>query len=478
MAQIKGNGRADAPLSGGTTGRYLVLLEEGAQRAAKQELADKAGIRVEGKDAFMEMAAVAEPEELGPGSVLFEQLGIAIVSAEPGQYSRMLEIAASEASPVMLVEPERVVYAFANGPQQHPRTPMAGRGVQAAGSGFWAGALTPPPRGSTEGGSAGPASAAFLLGYRAGVDQMVESLLERDGITTVPTPPTYELEPTVAGSTWGLVATRVDRSTYSGKGVKVAVLDTGMDLQHPDFAGRELDAASFVTGQAVQDAHGHGTHCIGTACGPLAPSGLTSRYGVAYDADICAGKVLSNSGRGTDGAILAGIDWAIERACAVISMSLGAIVEQGQGYSQIFETVARRAARRGTLIIAAAGNESERPGLIRPVGHPANCPSIMAVAALDRHLRVASFSNGSINPDGGEVNIAGPGVDVRSSWPMPARYRSLAGTSMATPHVSGIAALYAQATGKQGLELAQLVLQGARRLTPTSDFGWGLVQAP
>ena len=138
-----------------------------------------------------------------------------------------------------------------------------------------------------------------------------------------------------------------------------------MDLGHPDFTGRTIVSQSFITGQSVQDRHGHGTHCIGTAAGPRQP-GQLPRYGVAYDAEIYAGKVLSNQGSGGDSGILAGISWAIRHQCAIVSMSLGAPTVVGQSYSRVFEAVARRALSRGTLIIAAAGNESSRPGDIAP----------------------------------------------------------------------------------------------------------------
>jgi subtilisin family serine protease len=204
------------------------------------------------------------------------------------------------------------------------------------------------------------------------------------------------------------------------------------------------------------------------------------RYGVAYEAEIFAGKVLSNEGSGSDQGILGGINWAITNGCAVISMSLGAATMPGSKPSAVFEAVAKRALDKGILIIAAAGNESQRPFQIAPVGHPANCPSIMAVGALDPNFRVATFSCSGINSGGGEVNIAAPGVAVISAWPRPTLYRSLNGTSMATPHVAGIAALYAQQDAStRGVALWNMLTSRARALPLSSrDVGRGLALAP
>jgi subtilisin family serine protease len=278
-------------------------------------------------------------------------------------------------------------------------------------------------------------------------------------------------------ATWGLHATGVTDSQYTGQGVKVAVLDTGFG-PHRDFSDRNMLTACFIQGQQGADGQGHGTHCVGTACGLRAPAKVP-RYGIAYEADILVGKVLGDDGSGTDSGILAGINWAVAQGAQIISMSLGASTRLGQTFSQVYEGVARRALMRGTLLIAAAGNESKRPTLITPVAHPANCPSIVAVAALDSALNLAWFSNGALNPNGGEVNIAAPGVDVFSSVPRPPFYRRLAGTSMATPHVAGIAALFAQATNKKGQALWQAIARSARRLPLSArDVGLGLVRAP
>lgn len=240
-------------------------------------------------------------------------------------------------------------------------------------------------------------------------------------------------------STWGVKATEAIHSKYTGKNVKVAVLDTGFDLQHPDFKGRNIKSSSFVSNQSVQDRHGHGTHCIGTACGDSDMQG--QRYGIAKDAIIYAGKVLSNQGSGAQSWILNGINWAINNNCKVISMSLGSRVFPGQGYDHAYERVAKYALSKGCILVAAAGNESRRSrNFFNPVGSPANSPSVLSVAAVDMNYNVADFSNRSINPNQ-QVDIASAGVMIYSSWPMPQRYRTISGTSMATPHVAGILAL-------------------------------------
>ena len=283
-----------------------------------------------------------------------------------------------------------------------------------------------------------------------------------------------------AHHTWGVAATGAETSPYLGRGIKICVLDTGLDLQHPDFAGRAVASQSFVAGETVQDVQGHGTHCAGTAAGRAQTADMP-RYGVAPDAELFVGKVLNDAGSGRERDILAGMLWAVRNGCAVISMSLGRAVQPGEPPSLAYERVGRLALQQRSLIIAAAGNDSSRRcGVIAPVGAPANAPSIMAVAALDQALDVAEFSSGGINPDGGEVDIAGPGVGVFSSVPRPMLYRSLRGTSMACPHVAGVAALWAESDPTlRGHALWDRLLATARDIgQPQRDVGRGLVQAP
>lgn len=276
--------------------------------------------------------------------------------------------------------------------------------------------------------------------------------------------------------TWGLQAVGADLSSYTGKGINLAVLDTGFDANHPDFAGRNVTTKSLVDGEDAADSHGHGTHCIGTSCGPRTPE-QGPGYGVANEANIFAGKVLGADGSGSDSNILAGINWALENKCQVISMSLGADVKT---VHPPYVTAGRRALELGSLIVAAAGNNAQRsagnPGF---VGAPANSPYIMAVAAVDSKLAVADFSAQAISTEGGEVDIAGPGVDVYSSWPGSRRYNTISGTSMATPHVAGLAALLAESTGLRAQELWDKLVQETRSLSlPATDVGAGLAQAP
>lgn len=447
-----------------TTGRYMVLLRQDAVGAGAAALADTSGFRVTNAADIGEEATPEEALEEG-GAVAFDNVGVIVVDAAEDRF-QALNVMAADSPEVLAVEPVGYVYALG----EWSDDPAGGIAMLPAADQYG-----PRPVTAMDG-----VPADYLRGYRDAVNNLVEVVLETEetagGPGSLAAVAWDETE-----LTWGLQATKAPASRFTGNGIKVAVLDTGLDLQHPDFTGRRITSRSFINGEAVQDGRGHGTHCTGTACGPLRP-GQLPRYGIAYEAEIFIGKVLNNAGRGTDIEILAGIDWAIANGCEIVSMSLGAGRCGGavRPPSQVFENVGRRALAQGTLIVAAAGNDSNRPQGICPVSHPANCASIFAVGAIDSRFRVASFSNAGLSPQGGQVDIAGPGVNVRSSYLQPQLYRSLNGTSMATPHVAGIAALFAEANpGVRGRGLMSLLLQQARRLPlPARDVGAGLVQAP
>jgi hypothetical protein len=315
---------------GGTTGRSLVLFEEGEAEAGMQAVQEAVGVEV--VTATGEEAAPAEG-----GGFLFESLGVAVVDAPPEQVAQ----AAGDAA-IIAIEPERIVYALEATQYAPPQTNGQATLPQPVA----------PSLPVSQPGEGGGRSAEYLRGYREAVLHLTDAVASDAATAEAVIAAVDESQ-----ATWGLQVTKVVNCCRTAKGIRIAVLDTGFDLQHPDFAGRSITTQSFITGQAVQDGNGHGTHCIGTAMGAKCP-GVRPRYGIAYEAEIYAGKVLSNAGSGSDTGILAGIEWAVQNKCAVISMSLGAPTRLGQAFSQVFERAARRAQERGALIVAAAGNDS------------------------------------------------------------------------------------------------------------------------
>ena len=330
---------------------------------------------------------------------------------------------------------------------------------------------------------------AYLQGMRDAVDAMMRQL--SPPLEFIPAPPFHPpIFPNVAAAasddatfSWCLrqIGMSPSYQVATGAGITLAILDTGIDLNHPDFAGRLRDgdtARSFVPHERVQDGNGHGTHCAGVAAGPATSTG-GRRYGVAPDATLVVGKVLSDAGSGYDDQILDGIDWAAtDMGARIISMSLSSIRSVGQAHSASYERVAERLLASGVCLVAAAGNSSTRPSSKAPVENPAACPSIMAVGAVDRQLRVANFSGAKLD-NIGTLDIAGPGVAVYSSW-TGGGFRTISGTSMATPHVAGALALWMERNpGTTGQALWNLLISHVRALPdPEIDVGRGLVQVP
>lgn len=284
---------------------------------------------------------------------------------------------------------------------------------------------------------------------------------------------------------WGLVAIDLDNTYFTGKGVDICILDTGFETSHPDFATREIEGKSFIENEPWNDdVNGHGTHCSGIAAGNIRRD-TGKRYGIAKEANIKIGKVLSNDGKGTTSSIIDGIDWAITKGYPIISMSFASPVTLNEKPSPLFETIGMKALENNCLMIAAAGNNSHRPSLPEPVSTPANAASIMSVAAINEQMEVANFSNAGLNPTtGGEINVCAPGVNIVSSYVKNSKsdgiYYSLSGTSMATPHVSGLATLYKEQFPEfSAKEIWEKLENNARKIEDSQvrDIGEGLVQA-
>ncbi|WP_351222320.1 S8 family serine peptidase [Streptomyces sp. NPDC002133] len=231
---------------------------------------------------------------------------------------------------------------------------------------------------------------------------------------------------------------------YDGKGTKVAVLDTGADTDHPDLKGRVVASENFTDSPDAGDRHGHGTHTLSTAGGSGAASDGRKK-GAAPGAELLNGKVLNDYGDGAASWIIAGMQWAVDQQADVVSMSLGSSVPTDctDPMSVAAEELSQG---RGTLFVVAAGNSGPT---LNTVSSPGCVPSVLTVGAVDRDDSTAYFS--SRGPTTGshtlKPEIAAPGVAI-SAAAAGGRgvyaYRSMSGTSMATPHVAGAAAILRQ----------------------------------
>jgi subtilisin family serine protease len=455
------------------TGRKLVVLAPGAERAAVASAL---------ADTELNLTVASDFGGTVPGEVrdradvvLFDRVGTMLVARRSMDATNLISRLDAEGQ-IIAVEDEGYVFAIgASGGARAQSDYLRGyrEGVQhlvgllAGTPACEAGALRLDPRAAERAGARAPLGARAIV--RSACEQPRPEPSEMTSLAGEAT------SPAVGGfdesaATWGLQAIGALRSPFTGRGVKVALLDTGYDRQHADFVDRRIVTKSVVAGEEVQDWHGHGTHTAGTLSGPLSPSGLP-RYGIAYEAELHICKVLDNCGVGRDGDVLDGINWALENGCRVISMSLGAPSEHPL---EVYRLIGMRALQQNALIIAAAGNDSHRgQGRIVATRSPANAETILAVAALDARRNIADFSNG------GKIDITAPGVQIYSSYRC-GGYRCLSGTSMATPHVAGVVALLMQANpSMRAPEIRDLLKSSALSLdAPREAVGAGLVQAP
>jgi len=264
---------------------------------------------------------------------------------------------------------------------------------------------------------------------------------------------------------WGI--TRIDAddawSLSSGLGIKVAVIDTGIDTDHPDLKDNLAGCVNKISSwKTCEDDNGHGTHVSGIIAAKDNNLGVV---GVAPNAKIYAVKVLDRRGGGYLSDVIEGLDWAVANQMQVVNMSLGT-----SSNVTSFHDAVKRVNAAGIVQVAAAGNSG--PGT-NTVNYPAKYPEVIAIAATDSSDNVPSWSS-----RGPEIDLAAPGVNINSTY-LSGKYKLLSGTSMSAPHVTGVVAL--RLFLKLGESSAQIeaVLEANRDSLPLDPtlVGAGLVNA-
>ncbi|MEH7401844.1 S8 family serine peptidase [Gottfriedia acidiceleris] len=267
-------------------------------------------------------------------------------------------------------------------------------------------------------------------------------------------------------------------SGFTGKGVKVAVLDSGIDPNHPDLVNQIDEAKSFVPGETVDDFHGHGTHVASTVLGTGAASDGKNK-GVAPEARLLVGKVLDKAGRGFDSWVLDGMEWAAHNA-KIVSMSLGG--GKSDGRDPLSQAVNNLSEETGALFVIAAGNDG-REGAI---GSPGAADAALTIGAVDKADKIAPYSSrGPRLGDGGlKPDLSAPGTGIvaaRSGLTKGSGfYISKSGTSMATPHVAGAAAILLQKHPEwNGTQLKEALMNTSKRLDYSPyHIGTGRLDVP
>ncbi|MER5277265.1 S8 family serine peptidase [Streptomyces sp. NPDC002809] len=269
---------------------------------------------------------------------------------------------------------------------------------------------------------------------------------------------------------------------FDGTGTKVAVLDTGIDTTHPDLAGRVIEERDFSDSPSgTADKFGHGTHVASITAGTGAGSDGKFK-GVAPGAKLLNGKVLDDAGYGSDSGIIAGMEWAVAQGADVVNLSLGGV--DTPGIDPLEETVNRLSAESDTLFVIAAGNEG-RDGE-GTVGSPGSADAALTVGAVDKSEQLADFSSRGprVGDSGVKPDLTAPGVAITAAAAagsvladeIPSDipgYLTIDGTSMASPHVAGAAAILAQQHPDWTGERLKAVLTGSAKPGSYSSFQQG-----
>ncbi|ANS70630.1 subtilisin-like protease [Streptomyces lincolnensis] len=270
---------------------------------------------------------------------------------------------------------------------------------------------------------------------------------------------------TLAESVPQIGAPTMWKAGFTGKGVKVAVLDSGVDETHPDLKGVEIAQKNFSESPDEEDRVGHGTHVASIIAGSGVKSGGLYK-GVAPDVQLLDAKVLDDENIGAASNIIAGMQWAVDQGAQVVNMSLGSLDTPGTDPKE--EALARLSDK--ALFVVAAGNSGDGP---RTIYSPGSAPEALTVGAVDKQEAIADFSSRGPNLDGTpKPDITGPGVDItaaqttQSHQPVGEDYVPLSGTSMATPHVAGAAALVLQQHPDLGGARLKALLTGSAKPNP------------
>jgi subtilisin len=310
----------------------------------------------------------------------------------------------------------------------------------------------------------------------------VASLKKNPNVEAVESDGKYYALPVVEGQLslqaetipWGIDRIKAPQAwdITKGKGIKIAVCDTGIDYTHPNLSPNYRDGVSFVpTEKDPKDYNGHGTHVAGTI--GAAMTGSAGVIGVAPSAYLYAVKVLSSDRSGQWSWLIAGIHWCIKNGIQIINMSLG-LPSDFPPPPTALERMCNLAWNRGVVLVASAGNDG------KDVGFPAKYQSIMAVSAIDSVNMIAEFSS-----RGPKIELCAPGVNILSTLPGN-RYGTQSGTSMACPHVTGAVALslsshrWAPSDIAQNVAIRRLLVRTANnfgRPDRNEQYGFGIVDA-
>lgn len=328
----------------------------------------------------------------------------------------------------------------------------------------------------------GPSEAALLKGLGGTVKHtyhivpaMAASLPQAAIDALSKNPKVLRIEPDVEAFAladaypWGITkigANSVQAGGNTGNGVKVAIIDSGVDYTHPDLAGRYKGGWDYVNNDSdPMDDNGHGTHVAGTVAAVINNEGI---IGVAPEVDIYALKVLNSSGSGSFSNIIKAVEWCVDNGIQITNNSYGSSGDPGTTVKLAFDN----AYASGVLHVAAAGNSGRANGTGDNVGYPAKYASVVAVAATD-----SKDARGSFSSTGPAVELAAPGVSILSTVPG-GGYATWNGTSMASPHAAGAAALVI-ASGVTGPDSIRIRLQETAKDLGTAGrdswYGYGLV---